>query len=172
MDRTSFLKHFRVGGFYHFTDQRNLPSIRSAGGLFSLEQLKNRGIVPPAPGGNEWSHDADAIRGLDKYVHLCFRQEHPMEYVARTEGRLGTTVFLSIEPGVLLQEGVMFTPDVSNKSGVPLLSFEEALEAIDFSVLYERHDWRDPEVKERMKLAKKCELLVPDMVPLSMIRGI
>ncbi len=52
---------------YHFTDVANLPLIRSSDGLFSIEQLKARRIVPPRPGGNEWSHDADEAVGLHRF---------------------------------------------------------------------------------------------------------
>ncbi|MBA3243069.1 MAG: DUF4433 domain-containing protein [Acidobacteria bacterium] len=61
--------------FYHFTDTRNLASIAKYG-LLSLRQLSDRGIKVAAPGGNEWSHDADRHKGLDDHVHLCFMDEH------------------------------------------------------------------------------------------------
>ncbi len=82
----------------------------------------------PAPDGNEWSHVANGMRGMDQYVHLCFRATHAMEYVARQEGRIGDTIFLQIHPEVLQWEGVKFTPDVANKAGVQVYSMEEARE--------------------------------------------
>src|SRR3954470_14809416 len=73
-------KYMRGKCFYHFTDTRNIASIKSQGGLFSLRQLRQRGILPTAPGGNQWSHEADERLGLDSYVHLCFLDQHPMEW--------------------------------------------------------------------------------------------
>jgi hypothetical protein len=107
-----------IPALFHFTDRRNLPMIRELGGLYPYAELRRRGIEIPAPGGNEWSHDADGMQGLDGYVHLCFRSTHPMEFIARAEGRIHDSIFLSVHPDVLQWEGVRFTPDVSNKSRV------------------------------------------------------
>ena len=43
---------------------------------------------------------------------------------------------------------------------------------IDFTVLYTRTDWSDPAIQERLKAAEKCEVLVPELIPLSHIRNI
>lgn len=115
---------YAVTTFCHFTDQRNAPSISGFGGLYSLAKLREMGIEIPAPGGNDWSHDADVMKGLDRYVHLCFRPNHPMEYVARRDGRITDSVCLQIHPDILRVDGVMFTADVSNKSGVDIISLE------------------------------------------------
>lgn len=156
---------------YHFTDLRNVSSIRELGGLYSLVKLNEMGVKVPAPGGNEWSHEADEAKGLDRFVHLCFKDQHPMEFRAHQEGRI-TSVFLQIDPEVLAMAGVMFAGDVSNKSGVTVHSIEEAKDLIDFEVLYNKLDWRDPKIKERLKQAKKCEILVPDFIPLELIRNL
>lgn len=166
-----FLK-YRVTSFYHFTDRRNAASIRERGGLYSLAALREMGIDIPASGGNNWSHREDERRGLDKYIHLCFRSNHPMEYVARHDGRIIDSVYLEIHPDILRKDGVMFTVDVSNKSGVEAIPLAEALEIIDFEVLYTRTDWNDPEVKKRLQQAEKYELLVPNHVPMKYIRNL
>ena len=163
---------YAVTSFYHFTDRRNAASIRERGGLYSLAALREMGIEIPAPGGNEWSHEADESRGLDRYVHLCFRPNHPMEYVARQDGRIIDSVYLQIHPDILRTKGVMFTADVSNKSGVEAVPLAEALEIIDFKVLYTRTDWTDPEVQQRLRQAEKYELLAPDHVPMKYIRNL
>lgn len=137
-----------------------------------MEHLRRRGTEVPAPGGNEWSHDADEFKGMDKYVHLCFRPSHPMEYVARKEGRIGDTIFLHINPDVLLWEGVRFTPEIANKSGVEAYTIEAAMDIIDFEVLYTRTDWADPEIRKRLQQAEKYEILVPKRIPLNLIRNL
>lgn len=113
-----FLK-FNVSAFFHFTDVSNVPHITAHGGLYSLDELRRRKIPVPRPGGNQWSHDADVYKGLDKYVHLCFRLNHPMEFVARQDQRIVQTAFLEIHPDVLSIPGVLYAPDVSNKKDVP-----------------------------------------------------
>jgi hypothetical protein len=156
---------------FHFTDRANLPSIREHG-LYSLAKLRKKGIKIAAPGGNELSHNLDEAGGLDKYVHLCFRSNHPMEFVARQDKRITDSIFLQIHPEVLYYDGVLFTDDVSNKAGVQTHSIEEARKFIDFEVLFTRTDWRDPAVKRRLDQAEKCEVLVPKHIPLDLIRNI
>lgn len=155
---------------YHFTDRENLTSIQAHGGLWSLAQLKVKGIKVPRPGGNEWSHDADAIKGMDTYVHLCFTDEHPMEYRAKQEGHINDPVYIEILPEVLRLPQVCFSSDVSNKSGVVIHPIASATNMIDFEVLYTRTDWRDPAIQERLKQARKYEVLIPDHVPLNLMR--
>jgi hypothetical protein len=140
----------RVTLLYHFTDRRNLALIRELGGLYPMATLRTRGVEVPACGGNEWSQDADRMRAMDRYVHLCFRSSHPMEYVARQAGRIADTIFLQIHPEVLQWKGVLFTPDVSNKAGVRVYTIEEAKDLIDFEILYTRTNWKDPAIKARL----------------------
>ena len=106
------------------------------------------------------------------YVHLCFKNNYPMEYIAHQDGRIEDSIFLRIHPEVLEFEGVMFTPDVSNRSGGRIHPIEDADEMIDFEVLYTRTDWKDPEVQERLQRAEKCEILVPNEIPLELIRNL
>lgn len=157
---------------YHFTDRRNLLAIREHGGLYPMTKLRRKRIDVVAPGGNQWSQDADGIKGMDAYVHLCFRNNHPMEYLARKEGRIGDTIFLQIHPDVLTWNGVLFTDDVANKAGVETHNIDEAREIIDFEVLYTRTNWSDPEIQARLKQAEKYEILVPKKIPLEMIRNL
>lgn len=95
-----------------------------------------------------------------------------MEFIARQEGRIADSIFLHVHPEVLAAAGVMFTRDVSNKKGVTLHSLEEAKDMIDFEVLYTRTDWRDPKINDRLLQAEKCEILVPDFIPLELIRNL
>lgn len=160
----------QVKKLFHFTDRQNLPSIREQGGLWSLSQLKEKRVEIPMPGGNEWSHDADVRKGMDKYVHLCFTEEHPMEYCAKLDGRINDPVYLRIDASVIEQTGVCFSQDVSNKSGVPILPLDEATKIIDFDVLYTYLDWAHSDVQARRQAAKKYEILIPNHVPLELIR--
>lgn len=156
---------------YHFTDRRNLPSIRSEGGLYPRSHLAARKIKIPAPGGNEWSHDADALKGMENYIHLCFRNNHPMEYAARADGRITDSIFLQIHPSVLGFDGVLFTSDVANKSGVVPLPVKDAQSIIDFEVLYTVTIWSDPDIQARLKAVEKYEILVPHPILIPLIRN-
>lgn len=172
MTAERFLARYEVRCFYHFTDVRNLDSIRKAKGLFSFAELNRRNIPSAATGGNDWSHEADERVGVDEYVHLCLFSEHPMEYRAKQERRILESRFLEINSKVLTFDEIRFTPDVSNKRGVQLLTLAEACSTLDFEAIYDHAGWRDPEIKQRRLAAKKYELLIPKCVPLELISGV
>ncbi len=170
-DMIKLVAESRFKGFFHFTDARNLESIEKYG-LLSAEQLARRAIKPEAPGGNNWSMEADQLAGMHRYVHLCFWDEHPMEWRAREDKRIDKTKFLRINPEVLRIEGVMVTSDVSNKSGVAPMPLDTGFAPLDLQVIYTQMDWTDDSVKERMQTSRKYELLIPDEVPLAMIENL
>jgi len=154
---------------YHFTAQQNLESI-SKHGLVSKEAARRSDIAISIHGGNEWSHDADTLKGLDDYVNLCFTQSHPMCHLASIEGRIKNPIYLAIRPEVLEISGVKITLGVANKSGVALLDVEQGLAQLDKEVLYTRTDWSDQSIQTRLRAAEKCEILVPAGVPLKFIQ--
>jgi ssDNA thymidine ADP-ribosyltransferase, DarT len=156
--------------FYHFTDIRNLPTIRLHG-LLSMRALRERSIIV-APGGNDWSLDADRRSGMDDYVHLCFFKEHPMEYVAKKDGRIGDSRFLKIVPSVIEIPGVMITDKVANRSDAWPRPAEVMVGKLDLEVIYTRTDWKDAKIQERLRAARLCEILVPKSVPLELIRNV
>jgi len=153
--------------FYHFTDTRNLDSIREHG-ILSMTELRARGITP-VTGGNDWSLEADARFGMDRYVHLCFLRQHPMEWNARQDGRIEKSRFLRIDPKVLTLDDVLMTDEVANKSGVVPKPANEIIPSLDFKVMYTRTDWKDPAIRDRRQRAKLYEILVPSRVPPELI---
>lgn len=161
----------QITQLYHFTDTRNLPLIKQHDGIYPMGDLKRGKVTIPAPGGNQWSQDADARSKMDEYVHLCFKSQHPMEYLARQDGRIVDSIFLKIDPSVLLLPGVKFSNGVSNSSDAAICSIEEARSMIDFQVLYTKTKWSDPAIQQRLAHAEKCEILVPHRIPVSLIRN-
>jgi hypothetical protein len=162
----------RIAVLYHFTDRRNLPMIREMGGLFPLAELTRRGIEIPAPGSDESSRIVDRNRNLDQHVHLCFKNNHPMEFVARQEGRIGDTIFLQIHASVLQWEGVRFTAGMANTNDIQFYTMDQARTLIDYEVLYTRTNWSDYQVQQRLQTAEKYEILGPRMIPLDLIRNL
>jgi len=167
----TILAKYKFVGIWHFTDKSNLELIVKNKGLLSLGELERRGINIPIPGGNDWSHDADRMKGVQEYVHLAFVDDHPMLYRAKQEGRIPDPIWLKIDSSVLLEANVRYASEVSNKSGAPILQPEEAKEEIDFEVLFTRTDWRDPEIQARRQAAIKSEILIPGFVPIEKILG-
>src|ERR1017187_10678128 len=111
------------------------------GGLYPLAELEASSVEIPAPGSSEGSRLVDRRRNLHHYVHLCFKSNHPMEYVARQEGRIGDSIFLQVHASVIHWEGVLFAPGIANTNNISLHTLEEARGMIDFEVLYTRTNW-------------------------------
>lgn len=166
-----FLRGYGIDAVWHFTDKANFTSIQQHGGLLPYAELQRRGVDIQAPGGNEWSHDADSRVGVDEYVHLAFIPNHPMLYRAKEDGRITRPSWLKIDVSILFQDGVRFTREVANRAGARLLTIEEARHEIDWEVLFTRTDWSDPEIKARRQAAEKSQILIPGMVPLARILG-
>ena len=71
---------------YHFTDPRNLESIRLFG-LMSWQQLIQQDIGH-FPGSDKDSRRIDARKCLENYVHLCLFPEHSMAELAVKQKRI------------------------------------------------------------------------------------
>jgi hypothetical protein len=160
---------------YHFTDRRNLPSIRENGGIYSLAQLAELEVDIAASGGDENSQHSDRSNGMDGHVHLCLRDEHPMEYRARTAGRIESSIFISVSNKVLELDGVRFVPGMSNTTGIETYPLEEAvrdghLDELHVDALYTRTDWSVAENYNRRVRAEKFEIIVPDFIPLELLK--
>jgi len=95
-----------------------------------------------------------------------------MEYLAKKDGRIVNSKFLKIIPSILRVGGVMVSKDVSNKADAVFRKVDDIVEEMDLEVMYTRMDWKDSSVKERLKAAKKCEILIPDVVPVEYISNI
>lgn len=172
MDLDVFLERISTspqqGCFFHFTDRRNLRSIRKHG-LLPTRELRRREIEIPAPGGNQWSQEADAAAGMDAYVHLCFKTGHPMEKRAQEGGNIQDLVHLQVRPDIIRLPKVLITDDVANKRGVKALPATSMLDELDLEVLYTRTNWSDPAIRGRLVAAEKCEILIPGGVPVDYI---
>lgn len=154
---------------YHFTDTRNVPSIAS-NGILSRDEIHRKGMQDVITGGNTWSFDQDKTRGVSDDVHLCFFSDHPMEFLARTDGRIEDSCFIKVLPEVLNTNGVRFCAGVANAADSNIFRIDEFKAQMDMEILFERTDWTLPQVQERLKLAKKYEILIPKLIPTKLLR--
>lgn len=169
MTTDDFMARWNINKLYHFTDRSNLPSIRQ-NGLLSLAQLEANGVQVANYSSNEVSRSIDRGNSIDGFVRLCFMNQHPMQWMAQREGRLPNPVFLEISPEVLRFEGIRFADGVAYAHDTLIFNdIESAHNSMDWEVLYTKTDWRNPEIIERLKKAKKYELLVPNCVPPNLI---
>lgn len=155
----------RIKTLYHFTDNRNIASIRQRGGLYSLAQLQILQVETVWFASNKESRNMDKERGIDNYVHLCFHRDHEMQKVAQHYAeRIEDTKWLEVSPHVLKFDKVMFCSDIANKRGAKIVLLSEA--EIDYEVICEETDWGDNDIKRRLKQARRCEVLIPQHIPL------
>jgi hypothetical protein len=89
-----------------------------------------------------------------------------MAHLARQDQRIKDVVWLRVCPEVIRLKGIMITNGVSNKSGIVPRPITESIGELDLDVLYNRMDWRLPEINRRLREADKYEILVPKIVPL------
>lgn len=94
---------------FHFTDSRNLPSIRRHG-LLSWSRLLAKGLEH-WPASSPDSRTYDARSGLEDYVRLCIRPSHPMADRAVYEGRIRDYVWLEVDEAVTRWASTLFAND-------------------------------------------------------------
>lgn len=88
-EANNILNHLRSHGvryLYHFTDRKNLQSIRRRGGLLSWKYCEDHNITIPNPGGGTLSRNLDRRHRLEDYVRVSFCDDHPMAYRCHQEG--------------------------------------------------------------------------------------
>ena len=144
---------------YHFTDRRNISSIKRYGGLFSWQYCDVHGITIPSPGGIGLGRDLDLRYGLEDYVRLSFCREHPMKYIAMKDGRIQNPVVLLIDVEVAYLKETLFSDMNATKTGHKIGG---TLNEIRFDVvkLPNHFDLEEPE-----KSFYQAEILVKTFVP-------
>ena len=99
----------KVNCLYHFTDPRNIPSIKKYG-LLSWYELNKKNIYH-IPASNSLSRNLDIRRNLEDYVRLSLNKNHPMFARAINEGRVKNLVWLKIDPIVMNFPDTLFSND-------------------------------------------------------------
>lgn len=135
---------------YHFTDSKNLESIKRIG-LLSRDQLTATSLSSTYL-SNDLSRSLDEQRGLSEYIHLSFHPEHSMLKAAqyRTSGSI---VVLAVSLEVLDRPGCCFTRALANANGVVRIPVAEITDS----------DFR--QVRSGSYESRKWQLLVPGLIP-------
>lgn len=160
------LKDNNIDCFYHFTDRRNIKSIKQNGGLFSWDYLERKNISIPRQGGGNLSRQLDIRYGLQDYVRLSFCSRHPMIYRLEQEG--ADIVVLRISIDVATFERTLFSNMNATDSGHIHGSTLADLKRVNFFATQRSYVSRtDPLFKYL-----QAEVMVKTHVPLRFITNI
>lgn len=155
-----------VKHLYHFTDVRNLDSIREYGGLYSYWGCKQKGIEVPAPGSDRNSRVRDQSQGLQDYVRLGFNQNPPMLHIAREAERIKDYAILEVDPSVAYLRSTCFSNINANDGQARVGGDFETFEQIRLHIATRR--WEGEEEKRYFQ----AEVLVEGHVPLDFIENL
>lgn len=151
---------------YHFTDTRNIPSIKRHGGLFSWYYCKNNNISIPCQGGDYNSRELDKKYGLQDYVHLSFCDDHPMAYRLQKTGSDITVLRINID--VAFSKDTLFSDiNAADKLHTHGGSLED-LKRVNFAAAKRHYVSKDD---KDFKL-HQAEVMVKTFVPLKYIENI
>jgi len=158
------VKKHQINWLYHFTDESNIPTIISTGGLFSLSYCRSHNIRIPCPGGNGISRINDEIKNLLDYIHLCFNFNQPMLHVARREGRIKNPAILKVSSEVIYWGKTKFSNlNAADASAMIGEGFED-FDRIDLKLAIS-DSWSGPDEKKRYQ----AEVMVKEHIPLDYI---
>lgn len=141
---------------YHFTDKKNIESIK-INGLLSAKAVNQHGINSKYASSQE-SRLIDEQMGLSDYVRLSFVKSHPMMFTSMTAFGLNPVV-LEINPLIALMPNVFFSDRNTLKPGANIGPGADDLSKIDFSVINSNIAYYNlPDIKS--KNAYQAEVLV------------
>lgn len=174
-DFQKVLQENGITGFYHFTDQSNLKSIKENGGLFSWFYCDSNNIVISMPGGSLGSRQNDSKNGKKDFVRVAFNKEHPMLFIAEKDGRISNAIWLNIDIEVAYFENTEF----SDKNAAAFLSYKPIigkdvsnLENVRFEILKKAQRVKHYNLPDDEKPFNQAEVLVKTWIPLEHITNI
>ena len=100
VDAEAILRYLNDNGvrcFYHFTDRRNLVSIKKHGGLLSWWYCEQNNVTIPYAGGDTVSRGLDCRHNLQNFVRVSFCDDHPMAFGCYKDGADLVLLKISIE---------------------------------------------------------------------------
>ncbi len=157
------LKDNGITYLYHFTDRRNLPSIKEHGGLYSWKYCELHDIHIPYPGGDNSSRMLDASFNLENYVRLSFCEDHPMSWRLQQQGY--DLVLLKIKIDVAWSQLALYSDINAADSRHVHGGVLENLKSIDFSATKQHYVSREsPFFKKH-----QAEVMLRTFIPIDYI---
>ena len=167
-DILAYLRRNGIRKLYHFTDKRNLTSIRIRGGLLSCQYLNSKNISVPNMGGDY--HAAFSDFSLKDYVRTSFCSNLPMAYkLWQRNNRQIELVLLEIDLEVATFEHTKFS---DNNASASVCNFGDDLEFIQSNIdlAATKLSWcrsDDPDFGPR-----QAEVMVKTFIPIRYILNI
>ncbi|MCC7454968.1 MAG: DUF4433 domain-containing protein [Crocinitomix sp.] len=153
---------------YHFTDITNIDSIKQAQGLYSWAFSDLHKIAILRPGGDELSRNLDKRKGVENYVRLSFCKNHPMEYVAKKEGRIKNSVKLLCDTELIYHVGTKYCNMNATKNEAIISDNIEYFQNINFGVCKRNYLDLTPIEKSQYQ----SEVLAYEHVPMKYIHNL
>ncbi len=159
----AFLEDNNINCLYHFSDRRNLSSIKN-NGLCSLRHLTQKGISVHHVSSAD-SREIDEYNNLSDYIHLSYERSNPMMHVALAEGRLSDYVIIKVSTDVLFWNETKYTHCNAAKSGAIISDDISYIKQIPFKNFHnKRYD-----SKSQYRDYYMSEVLVKDHIPIEYI---
>lgn len=153
---------------FHFTDKANIDSIKQAQGLYSWAFCDSHKIAILRPGGDELSRNLDRRKGAENYVRLSFCKNHPMEYVAKKEGRINNVVKLLCDTELIYHVGTKYCNMNATKNEAIISDNFEYFKNINFGVCKKTYF----DLTQIEKSQYQSEVLVYEHVPMKYIHNL
>lgn len=170
----ALLRRSGIYYLYHFTDARNIDSIKANGGLYSKYALEKRKITEVYRGGNYQSQNCDWENYVYDYVNLSLCEEHPMSYRLRQEGKDVAILKISLDVLDFAEKnstykyaGLRFSDKNATSQDAIIEPGIQGFMNIDLEATQDRYLKRIDN-PERFAL-KQAEVLVREFVPLEYI---
>lgn len=162
-DFQEVLNSNNINYLYHFTDRRNLMSIKRRKGLLSWDYCHKHHITIPCQGGDVTSQSLDEKYGLQNYVRLSFCKDHPMAYRLKKSG--SDIVVLKISRDVALIKDTLYSNmNATDNSHIQGGSLED-LKAVNFEATKMEYVSRD---NANFK-PHQAEVMVKTFIPIKFI---
>tara|TARA_B110000967_G_C18897589_1_gene571913 strand:+ start:147 stop:1727 length:1581 start_codon:yes stop_codon:yes gene_type:complete len=167
-DAAEIIAYYKQNGifnFYHYTDTSNLNSILQNNGLFSLNELNNKGIDYLQ--GSKTYEEAD-------YVRLSYTQNHPLLYVSKEQGRIRQEETLEISLDIAGLKHTKFTNvNAARTSNAPTVKIGDDLNYIKNQVKIDIVTQRNHfDLSYEEKPYYQAEVMVKDHLPLEYIMNL
>lgn len=145
---------------YHYSPYENVDEIEKHMKLYSSTNIKENNIKV-AYFTNELSRQLDKRIGLNNYVFLVFREDHPLIHKVRQSGL--KLLKISLDISILDIPGVLISDRVANDSNANFFTPEHALKLLKIEYckgyISDRNIWDE---------VKKYEILVPNNIDLNL----